>query len=193
MESAQRAHQRRDFERAKLHLDQANQIAHAFPENDPRNYETLLALGMVNYDLGEHENALQQLGAASRGYGALGKQYDRLRASSLVGLALVNQRIGNHDKAEKNYMEAIDLMVASYGAEHLAVAQTGANLAGLYLMLGRYDEAIARLTRALAVLERDLGPNHPDSKTALQNMALAYRLSGNDDKADEIENRLSGQ
>jgi tetratricopeptide (TPR) repeat protein len=193
MESAQRAHQRQDFERAKVHLDQALQISETFPENDPHKFETLLGLGMVNFDLGNLDIAIQHLGTARHGYEALGHQYDRLRASSLVGLALVNQRIGDHDKAEKSYMEAIDLMVASYGPDHLSVAQTQANLAGLYLMLGRYDDAISRLTHAVAVLERDLGPNHPDSKTALQNMALAYRLSGNNNKADEIEHRLLGK
>jgi tetratricopeptide (TPR) repeat protein len=53
---------------------------------------------------------------------------------------------------------------------------------------GKYDEAIPLAKRALAILEKVLGPNHPDVATLLNNLALLYEAQ--DDVARAVAFRL---
>jgi tetratricopeptide (TPR) repeat protein len=48
---------------------------------------------------------------------------------------------------------------------------------------GRYQEAIPLLQRALAIREKALGPEHPETATSLNNLAELYRAMGAYDKA----------
>ncbi|MGE4609291.1 MAG: tetratricopeptide repeat protein, partial [Myxococcota bacterium] len=43
---------------------------------------------------------------------------------------------------------------------------------------GRYDEAIPLAERLLAINEKDLGPEHHDVATSLNNLAALYRTKG---------------
>ena len=47
-----------------------------------------------------------------------------------------------------------------------------------YYAMGRYGEAIQLAQRALAILEKARGPDHPDTATALDNLAELYRTTG---------------
>ncbi|MEN9215954.1 MAG: tetratricopeptide repeat protein, partial [Gloeomargarita sp. HHBFW_bins_162] len=44
---------------------------------------------------------------------------------------------------------------------------------------GRYSEAIPLAQRSLAILEKALGPDHPDVATSLNNLAGLYESQGN--------------
>jgi len=48
---------------------------------------------------------------------------------------------------------------------------------------GRYQEAIPLLQQALRIREKDLGPEHPDTSTCLNNLATLYKEMGFYDKA----------
>ena len=191
MESAQRAHQRQDYERARIHLETARDIADSFAHEDPRRFESALALGMVSFDLGDFETSLKQLDEAQKGYASLGSDYRRLQASALVGLGLARQRLGHYGESEQDFLGALTLTVEERGRGHLSVAQIEAKLGGLYLTQGRYADAIPLFKHALVVQEKDLGPSHADSKSTLQSLALAYRLEGDTEKANELDRRLT--
>ena len=51
------------------------------------------------------------------------------------------------------------------------------NLAQLYQAQEQYDRAEPLLKRALAILEKTLGPNHPNVAMSLNNLALLYNSS----------------
>jgi tetratricopeptide (TPR) repeat protein len=55
--------------------------------------------------------------------------------------------------------------------------RSGPYLAVLYNRQGRYAKAEALYKRALAILERALGPGHPDVATSLNNLAEPYRTN----------------
>jgi hypothetical protein len=57
------------------------------------------------------------------------------------------------------------------------VTAAGPYLAVLYNRQGRYAEAEALYKRALAILEKALGPGHPDMATSLNNLAEPYRTN----------------
>ena len=63
------------------------------------------------------------------------------------------------------------------------------NLAGLYQEQGKYAEAEPLYRRSLAILEKALGPEHPDVAESLVNYAELLRETGREDKAEEMEAR----
>ena len=48
-------------------------------------------------------------------------------------------------------------------------------LARLYCAQGKYDEAVPLHERALAIREKALGPDHPDTGQSLNNLAFLYQ------------------
>ena len=63
------------------------------------------------------------------------------------------------------------------------------NLALLYNAQGNYAEAEPLLQRSLTILERALGPEHPDVAQSLENYAALLRKTGRADEAAEMEAR----
>ena len=68
------------------------------------------------------------------------------------------------------------------------------NLAGLYRNQGKYIEAEPLYKQALAVDEKALGPDHPETATDLNNLAGLYESQGKYDEAvDAFKKALSIQ
>ena len=63
------------------------------------------------------------------------------------------------------------------------------NLAGLYRDQGKYAQAEPLYQRALAIREKALGPEHPDTATSLENYALLLRKTGRSAEAAKLEAR----
>ncbi|MCH8963264.1 MAG: tetratricopeptide repeat protein, partial [Bacteroidetes bacterium] len=65
------------------------------------------------------------------------------------------------------------------GPDHPSLAITLNNLAGLYESQGKYDQAEPLYQRALAIMERALGLDHPNTRTVRDNLErLRDRRSG---------------
>jgi tetratricopeptide (TPR) repeat protein len=64
-----------------------------------------------------------------------------------------------------------------------------ANLAALYDNQGRYAEAEPLFKRALAVLEKALGPNHPEVAAVRHNLAALYKDQGRYADAEALNKR----
>ncbi len=63
------------------------------------------------------------------------------------------------------------------------------NLAALYQAWGRYAEAEPHYRRALAIVEKALGPEHPAVATSLENYAGLLRKTGRTEEAAGMEDR----
>ena len=63
------------------------------------------------------------------------------------------------------------------------------NLALLYRNQGKYEQAEPLYQRALAIRERVLGAEHPDTARSLNNLALLYRNQGKDEQAEPLYQR----
>ncbi len=63
------------------------------------------------------------------------------------------------------------------------------NLAALYHVQGRYADAEPLYKRTLAILEKALGPEHPNVATGLENYADLLRKTGRDAEAAKMELR----
>ena len=64
---------------------------------------------------------------------------------------------------------------------------TGSDTA--YQAQGRYAEAEPLHKRSLAILEKALGPEHPNVATSLENYAALLRETGRTAEADKLEAR----
>ena len=64
------------------------------------------------------------------------------------------------------------------------------NLAELYRVQAKYVEAEALYKRAMAVLEKALGPEHPHVANVLENMAKRCRNMGKEEEAEKLEARV---
>ena len=56
---------------------------------------------------------------------------------------------------------------------------------------GAYDRAVAVAQKALRVAERNVGPDHPDVATSLENLAALYRALKRDSEAEALEQRAA--
>ncbi len=63
------------------------------------------------------------------------------------------------------------------------------NLALLYATQGKYAEAEPLYQRALGIVEKALGPEHPHVAQSLENYAALLRKTGRDDEAVKLEAR----
>jgi tetratricopeptide (TPR) repeat protein len=54
---------------------------------------------------------------------------------------------------------------------------------------GKYDRAVEVAKKALAVAEKNVGPDHPDVATSLENLAALYRKTGRDKGAEALAKR----
>ncbi len=63
------------------------------------------------------------------------------------------------------------------------------NLALLYKAQGHYAEAEPLYKRSLAILDKALGPEHPNVAASLENYAALLRETEREHKAEEMEAR----
>ncbi len=56
----------------------------------------------------------------------------------------------------------------------------------LVLETSRYDEAEPIYKRSLAILEKVLGPQHPDTRAVLHGLSALYRAQGHDKEAERL-------
>ncbi len=76
-----------------------------------------------------------------------------------------------------------------FGVEDAAVQQVAFNLAYGYRNIGRVEEAIRLDEETLAIRERVLGPEHPDTLTSRSNLAFEYRDVGRHKDVDNSKDQ----
>ncbi len=86
--------------------------------------------------------------------------------------------------AESRYTRSLKAREGLLGSDHIDVAYTLNNLAGLYSVQGRYSDAESQYRRSLKIREKELGPDHLDVAATLYNLAELYRVQGRYSEAE---------
>src|SRR5262249_55667735 len=119
----------------------------------------------------------------------------------LTSLAELYYAQGKYAEAEQLFKRALpihenapgpnapDLAIDLNKLAHAGVVGILNNLAALYTKQGKYGEAESQYKRALAIIEKGLGPNHPNVAPALENYAISLRQTGRAAEAAELEDR----
>jgi tetratricopeptide (TPR) repeat protein len=77
------------------------------------------------------------------------------------------------DAAEPHARQSVELRRRFHGADHVSTAEDEAAWAPILHALGRDEEAEALLRHAIAILEHELGPEHPEVAGAWNNLGSA--------------------
>jgi tetratricopeptide (TPR) repeat protein len=93
---------------------------------------------------------------------------------------------GLYTLAETFLSRSLEIWKRQLGEDHLNVAQSLNNLAGLYESQGRYGEAEPMYVRSLEIRERQLGEDHLDVAQSLNNLALLYQSQGRYGEAEPM-------
>ncbi len=105
------------------------------------------------------------------------------RAGQLHRRASLLRQLTRFEEAEAGYLEAVTLLEAELGPQHLLVARTRNNLGNLYQELSRFDEAMAQFDAAISIRREILGDTHPDVAQTLVGMANTLAANGQHEAA----------
>ena len=118
---------------------------------------------VLGYGLGRHDEALHWgalAGNAIRQPGSGGALEVRLGSA----MGLVHHRRGDLPAARRAFEDALALATATLGPDNPGVATVLVNLSAVQEDAGQHDDAVTSLRRALAIRERALGGEHPDTR-----------------------------
>ncbi len=164
---------RRELEKAKTHLQVANQAlkVSADLEDCANGLDRLARV----YELqGRYSEAEPLYVEALEIYRTeLGERHPST-ASSLNNLALLYRSQGRYSEAEPLYVEALEIYRTELGERHPSTASSLNNLALLYRSQGRYSEAEPLYVEALEIRKTELGEHHPSTAASLLNLAALY-------------------
>jgi tetratricopeptide (TPR) repeat protein len=96
---------------------------------------------------------------------------------------------GNYESAKPLFERSLAIREKVLGKEHLNVANSLNNLAGLCRSQGVSEQAKPLYERALAIKEKVLGKEHPDVANSLNNLAASYYYQGNYEQAKPLYER----
>ncbi len=144
-------------------------------------------------DSGDFDHALGLLSEIGKRENADGVEKHNAAQKHLMAAAISKIIAGDLQMARMAYPEAADF----YREAVEALPDFQEDLHGEYLnkygtasyQAGDHETAIAAFERALQILERKLGRNHPDVATALNNLALLHYSRGNYDAAEPLYQR----
>lgn len=101
-----------------------------------------------------------------------------LRADRLEKLGIIATATGDYDRAKTLHEQALAILEAALGREHLHVSYTLNSLANVYKAQADFDQARVVYERALGIREEALGPGHPDVATVLNNLGALSMATG---------------
>ena len=113
---------------------------------------------------------------------------NELRAIRLSRKGAKAAQAGDIDACEKLYRRGLAIMERTFGNAEATAAYT-VTLSGLLQSQGRLEEAVPFYERSLTILEKALGPEHPDVATILEDYASLLRQTSRSDEAERMEAR----
>jgi tetratricopeptide (TPR) repeat protein/predicted Ser/Thr protein kinase len=205
-DSLQRA---RDLGDAPLLLRALNELAYA--QLARGDYDAALAAALEAFevsDSGARQPAASNLMALSQILYRKGRSAEALaharralaimttRGAADADLGIVHLRIGEAlqalgklDDVGPEYDQALALVVAGLGEEHVHVATVHEHIGTLLEAKGEYEAALQRAERALAIKTGALGQDHPEVATALVGVGIKLGRLRRDDESETLYRR----
>lgn len=134
----------------------------------------------VGYRLGHRDEAQIWIDHAMARVARGGDQPEAL-AALLQVVAMTEITAGQNHTAQAQLVRSIDLLEGQ--GEEIALIDPLIALASAYVRSGAYGEAQRPLERALAIIDEELGPTHPQLINALNTLALIHERGARYDQA----------
>ncbi len=184
IEQSVKAIQESNWTLAGHQLEQAREIARAFPPPDLRLAENeYLLAGVYRRHFRDAEAFMSCKSALEIREKALGKD-DLLVADTWRGLGHLYEERGLPNDAERCMKCGLEIQLKKLGENDMAVARTRSELARLFLAHQRPDEAERYARQALAVQASNLKPEEPELIVTRLNLGDALF---HQEKYDELE------
>jgi len=204
------------FDQAKPNYEQALKIWYEqYGPNHSYVANTLNNLANVYAALGDSDSAVEMhkhsLKIRREIYGSMHAE----TARSLINLGKLYVKISRYNDAEPIYIEAIKIAEQLFGQSHPQVAMLLYSLANVYHIQGRmnneeggtqkaslvsqthsqelYAKAVPLYERALRIMDKTIGSNHPAVMAMMNEMSMLYKSVGNQDKMTKILARINEQ
>ena len=114
---------------------------------------------------------------------------ENVSTGNFVGaIAKIYRQHNEYAKAEKFFTRALAILEKNSGTDRLQAVICD-SLMELYLVTGDNLKAVPFAQRALAIRERTLGPEYPDTAQSLKNLAMVYMAVDDSAKADALYER----
>ena len=137
--------------------------------------------GPYSEDMDSLVNSMNSVGILFKNAG----KYNRAKECFLNCLKILNDKncfIPNEEENAFNSHEVEDILQTDDGVSYATLFN---NLAGVYKDQGDYVKALEYYGKALAIKERVLGTDHPNTATTYNNLAVVYKNQGDYVKALE--------
>ncbi|MDJ0840230.1 MAG: tetratricopeptide repeat protein [Acidobacteriota bacterium] len=115
---------------------------------------------------------------------------DKDTAKIMQNLGGSQRKLGQLDKAEATYTEALRMLRKLLGDEHRDIAGILNSMAGLYNEKGNKEKAEELYRQALGMNQKLLGEEHPSVATNLNNLALLLFQKGDYYGAEDLYRRV---
>lgn len=102
------------------------------------------------------------------------------RRAALNNLAYIVNDVGEHERAEKLFREALDITIRRRGEDHPATNLARRNLVMVLRPLGRLEEAISIMNQVVAAQTRIYGEDRPQTLLSMNNLAILLRDHGDE-------------
>ena len=174
-------------EAEKWHLEAKAIQQDALGKEHPDYATTLNSLAALYKIMGNYEKAeafyLESKTIRQKVLGVQNPNY----AGSLINLGNLYSIIGDFEKAEPLLLEAKEIFeIRLNDRKHSFYANCLHSLAGLNMQMGNYEKAEYLWLENQAIVERQVGKEHPRSVTSLINLAQLYSKMGDYEKAEPL-------
>ena len=163
----------------------ASLVASPVAEAAEPAYEDLIQGGRAALEAGSYDEAEARLLQAHAMAQKTGKQDPRYLEATLE-LARLYRTEKEWAAAIPLVEEAVALQESAVGPDRLGLAAALNELGILRFRLGKYPEAEAAYTRALAIRREMVEPDHPLVARVTHNLAELYRVAGSPEKSEVL-------
>lgn len=150
------------YEQAKQYFQQAITLR----QNEESNYQKLLIANSLNgiadtlYEQQFFNDAIRVYNMAIELVLKFSNN-NAFLASSKIGIANINARLGNYEIARNLYQEAIFILEKVYGNKHPELAKPIAALGAVYCQYGQTEKGKEYYQQAIQLLINTFGEHHP--------------------------------
>ena len=157
-----------------------------FGEQSMEASQALQQLGLNMFDQGKFDQAEQYLTKSLAHFKRLFVDAPHpVLAENIANLALLNEYMGNYQKAQNYYQQALEMMKVLYGEIHPNVASVQMSLAMVLNKNGELALSEQHNREAITILATVHQGEHPELAKALNNLAFLLKDLGKDQEAEQ--------
>jgi nephrocystin-3 len=134
-----------------------------------RSYQNV---GKTHEELGDYDAALENYEKAREIFQTISDRKQVAIINTLIGVIHLHGK--RYEQAQAYLTEALNDFSSLYGSDNSYTAGVFVNLAALFEKTGQIDQSIESNERALSIMEKTVGKNHPAISNIYQGLGTAY-------------------